>query len=277
MNERGYSVYRLSTPDGKSYIGQTQQEPEKRWGSGTFYKNNADLTDAIQKFGWTNVRHEILESGLTREEAYESEKKYIDLFDSMNPEKGYNKLHGEQHRPVYCFETGETFSSIHDAARSTGLKRHMIKAACIGEIAATGKRHWCFADEKESAIIDWNRKTAPDNKPVVNLDTGEIYSSCGEAGKAVGVHPMGIRGVCLHQKHRKYAAGFRWAFLENYESDKLVQSEKRTKVIRNISTGETFKSAREAWRKTGIGRDRILSACRAGTEINGEKWEFAER
>ncbi len=276
MEERNYCVYRHITPDGKVYIGQTQQKPEARWGNGKFYKANPEFTAACEYFGWKNVKHEILDENLTQAEAYKLERKYIGELDAMNPIKGYNKLPGEQHKPICCVETGEVFSSLRDAAKKTGLKRDMLKAACTGEYAQVAGKHWCFLEDKASFVVDKSRKTAPKNKPIINLDTGDVYSSCGEAAKKYGISNMTIRKVCQHKKNCYTAAGFRWAFLENYESDKTIPSHRRVKRVINVVTGEIFRSAREAEMLTGAKRTGILKSCKTGKAVAGHQWRYEE-
>lgn len=55
----GY-IYKHTTPNGKSYIGQTIQEPDKRWKDGLRYKDSILFGRAIYKYGWVNIEHEIL-------------------------------------------------------------------------------------------------------------------------------------------------------------------------------------------------------------------------
>lgn len=85
-----YCVYKHTGPEGKVYIGITKRKPEKRWNSGRGYESNRYFFRAIQKYGWGNFEHEILESGLTQAEAEEKERYYIRLYDSTNPDNGYN-------------------------------------------------------------------------------------------------------------------------------------------------------------------------------------------
>lgn len=88
-----YLVYKHTTPDGKVYIGMTGKSPEKRWkNGGGYYKN--EFAKAIQFFGWENIKHEIIKSGMTEEEACVEEEKQIAIHKSNNPLYGYNKSTG---------------------------------------------------------------------------------------------------------------------------------------------------------------------------------------
>lgn len=89
-----YKVYRHITPSGKSYIGMTCQDVDKRWKKGFGYDTQPAFHRAIQKYGWDNIEHEILAEGLSKEEACEMEIKLIAEFKSNDPEFGYNLTTG---------------------------------------------------------------------------------------------------------------------------------------------------------------------------------------
>lgn len=91
MELRNYTVYVHGFPDGKKYVGLTKQTCEQRWGShGQGYKSQP-VYDAILKYGWENVSHEVF-ADLTREEARQKEKELILKYDSIN--NGYNVAKG---------------------------------------------------------------------------------------------------------------------------------------------------------------------------------------
>lgn len=90
----GY-IYKHTTPSGKSYIGQTIQEPQKRWKDGLKYKDSILFGRAIYKYGWINIEHEIL-----WEIEYEDKSELMDMLnfletieilsnDTLSP-NGYN-------------------------------------------------------------------------------------------------------------------------------------------------------------------------------------------
>lgn len=67
-NWKNWSVYRHITPNGFSYIGITSLEPEKCWKNGKGYYGTL-FEEMILKYGWENIEHEILYTGLTEAEA----------------------------------------------------------------------------------------------------------------------------------------------------------------------------------------------------------------
>lgn len=60
-----YVVYKHTTPSGKVYVGITGQKPARRWQNGYGYKDNEHFYRAIRKYGWENIKHEIVCAGLS--------------------------------------------------------------------------------------------------------------------------------------------------------------------------------------------------------------------
>ena len=166
---RNYTVYKHTTPSGKVYVGITGMDVLRRWDNGRGYRKQV-FRFAIDKYGWENITHEILEEGLTLEEANERERFYIALYDSSNPVHGYNvdlggdnlgsfsESHKEKLRQsnsptkqalskrVLCVETGRIFLSIREAARETGANRRCISWCCdnVPRHKTTSGYHWKF-------------------------------------------------------------------------------------------------------------------------------------
>ena len=89
VTEKIYVVYRHIFPNGKSYIGITcARPPHRRWRGGTGYCEQPNIYNAILKYGWENIRHEIICKNLTVDEANALEQELILKFDSIN--NGYN-------------------------------------------------------------------------------------------------------------------------------------------------------------------------------------------
>ena len=92
-----YYVYLHTFPDGKRYVGITSMKPERRWNKGRGYRRRIKgrytqkaMAYATLKNDWDSIKHEVLASGLTREEAREIESRLIAEYRSNEPEYGYN-------------------------------------------------------------------------------------------------------------------------------------------------------------------------------------------
>lgn len=88
--KNNYCVYKHTSPNGKIYIGITSREPQKRWGSNGINYRTQMFYNAIQKYGWNNISHEVLFDNLTKEEAEQKEIELIALYRSNEKQFGYN-------------------------------------------------------------------------------------------------------------------------------------------------------------------------------------------
>jgi group I intron endonuclease len=81
--------------NGKKYIGQTCNKPQKRFGkNGTGYIGSRVFYNAILKYGWDNFYHDILYSNLTREQANIIEQSMILAYNTTDRKFGYNLQSG---------------------------------------------------------------------------------------------------------------------------------------------------------------------------------------
>lgn len=85
-----YCVYKHIFPNGKVYIGQTSKKPENRWHRGFGYYKQNFVFNAIKKYGWDNIQHQIISEHLTKKEADWLERYLILYYESYKQEKGYN-------------------------------------------------------------------------------------------------------------------------------------------------------------------------------------------
>lgn len=152
--ERNYKIYMHKNKiNGKVYIGQTYQDLEKRFGcNGAGYKQCTAFYHAIQKYGWYNFDHILLEEGInTKEDANERERHYIKLYDSTDNSKGYNiQLGGYEHgnlcKPVYQYDMDGTYirchDSVSDAERAVGTSH--ISMCCNNDRNSAGGYRWSY-------------------------------------------------------------------------------------------------------------------------------------
>ena len=93
--ERKWCVYiHTNKINNKAYIGITSIDPNKRWKYGNGYKYNKHFYASIQKYGWNNFEHIIWMNNLNQEEAQKIEILLISLFNTTNPNYGYNLSSG---------------------------------------------------------------------------------------------------------------------------------------------------------------------------------------
>lgn len=83
--ESKWSLYRHITPSGKVYIGITSQKPEYRWNNGNGYLNSrkTKLKSSIIKYGWDNIKHEVLFTNLDEDTAKRLEVELIRHYKNL--------------------------------------------------------------------------------------------------------------------------------------------------------------------------------------------------
>lgn len=144
-----YSVYiHTNKINGKRYIGVTTDRPERRWKKGEGYKNQHHFYSAIQKYGWDNFDHFIIEVD-TPELMYQLEQQYIEYYHTTDPDKGYNKSFGGE-RGAYLGK---------DSYSKDYSKRQYAKHS--EEIKARRKKYY---EENKKEILSRKKEYYEENK-----------------------------------------------------------------------------------------------------------------
>jgi hypothetical protein len=118
-----YTVYKHIFPNGKIYIGITCRNPKIRWRNGNGYDTNIYMQNAIKKYGWKNVEHEILKTRLSKEEACDLECKLIEEYKSNIREFGYNIESGGIKNKGISEETRQKLSNAFEKHRYKHVKK----------------------------------------------------------------------------------------------------------------------------------------------------------
>ena len=234
-----YSLYKHTTPSGKVYIGITRQRPTKRWLHGKGYANQDYFYKAILKYGWDNIKHEVLLTGLTRDEAEEKEVEYIAKYKSNQRKYGYNVDRGGR----VCRMSDETKEKI----RKANIGKHHSKETCE-KLRKLEIERWKNPEYRKNQVEkrlghSYNKGIKPsletrqkqrdaklgkyigadhwNSKKVINLDTGQIYDSIGLIAKELNIaNGSHIVAVCKGQRMTAY--GHRWAYYEEKGGDANV-------------------------------------------------------
>lgn len=116
-----YTLYEHIFPDGKRYIGITCQAINARWKNGHGYETQSKVYEAIQKYGWDNIQHVVLQTDLTKEEAEILERQKILEFNSI--ENGYNiSVGGIDKSGEKLYEYNNEFLTASELADKYGAK-----------------------------------------------------------------------------------------------------------------------------------------------------------
>ena len=237
---RNYCVYKHIVPNGKIYIGITGKNPEERWRkNGTGYKTQL-FYRAIEKYGWENIKHEIIENNLTRDEACEKEKYYIKKYNACNPNVGYNLSPGGDVvnvTPVDCYLFDKTFvksyESFADAAYETGVNVNGISNACNGYAKSAGEYIWRKKGdpldkyELPSDYIQYKKIKTKIKQYDFNGKLLAIYDSLENASSCSNTNEFEIYKSCMGIFNS--ANGYVWRF----ESDEFNKYMKNYKIIKD--------------------------------------------
>lgn len=296
-DEKLYYVYKHTSPNNKVYIGITcKNPPEKRWVNGHGYKKgNPYFWNAIQKYGWDNFKHDILFANLSRKDACSKEQEMISLYDSTNPDKGYNMTKGGDGKLGYIM-SDETKQKISESriGRFTGEdnpnynnhklagennpfygKRHTAETRELLSELATGRpspnKGKTWPEEFKQKLRDANKKRS---KPVLQFDLNGIlvkeYNSVSEASRLTGYNRSNISACC--GGHMRIYQNCIWRFKSDYIPGEKVEPTKRKKRttkkykaviqydINDVLIAE-YESAIQAEVMTGVKTNYIRACC----------------
>lgn len=208
-------IYKYTSPSGKNYIGQTTKTLQERAGySGDGYKRCTLFYKAILKYGFMNMKSEILESFSEEDldtliyKLNSAEEYYINKYNTIAP-NGYNLRAGGNNSfysedSKLCQHGSKHFNYRQDIDDEE-LKRLYLQGKTLKEICnitnlsqLTVKRH----------LIDQEVfKEKKYNNPVIKYNkNGEIlgeWISASEAARQEGKTPDNI-SRCCREKRRFY-------------------------------------------------------------------------
>ena len=202
----------------KYYVGITGCSISQRWGkNGSNYKG-LYFFNAIKKYGWNNIEHEIIAKNLTKNEACEFEKTLIKVLKSNNKKYGYNISEGGDggnRKDIISVKQYDLFGnfikkypSAADAAKHNNINRTNITHACKNHGKAAGYM-WCYANEE----INYPYKRKGQKTVIQKTLNGEYissYISLKEASEKTGINKGNIYR-CITGKN-KYAGGYLWFY-----------------------------------------------------------------
>lgn len=250
-----YCVYKHTSPSGKVYIGITSQKPKERWDNGRGYKNNIYFCNAIQKYGWDNMNHEVLFENLTQEEAEHKEAELIALYKSDKREFGYNIALGGRINSV-SEETRRKLSESHKGYVPTEEQRRKI-----GE-AHRGEKHWNYGNRMSDEMRRRISEKQKGNKPWC---TGRNLTA--EHRAKISKSHIGLKPSV------ETIAKWRTTNIERGAFKAVEQIEPNTN-----ETIAIFVSISEASKQTGLDHRSIQKVCKGQRKTaGGFKWRYKNR
>lgn len=221
-----YCIENLTT--NKKYIGQSI-DIKDRWRRHISELNNNNhhndyLQKAWNKYGEYDFEFYVLEycdnSDLNNKEIY-----YIDLYNTMDREYGYNLKSGGQDHNYQCEEVRNKISEANKKIYQNSDLRKIrsidalnqwsnpeIKAKIVGKNNGMyGKHHTEEAKKKMSEKKKGKLSPKRDLTPVLCIELNKIYDCAAVAARELNIQSGGILGVC--RGTRKTCNGYHWKFL----------------------------------------------------------------
>lgn len=318
-NDKIWTVYVHIVPknirqvdNDKYYVGITKQEPERRWQNGYGYKGQY-FYRAIEKYGWENIKHEIVSDNLTESEAKELEKELIKKFNTRDHNCGYNctdggdgcinlspearervgnaqrgkivseetrrKLSESHSRVIYQFDLNGTFlrewKGTSEIQQELGYKKTNISTCCLRKSSQAYGFLWSY-DKNDHMVYKNLRK-----RPVQQYDTQgnfiKEYESANEAERQTGANSSNIASCC--NKKLKSAGGYQWKYSDDDCTINKIKFNYKTKKVRQLTLDGSFivefDSTCEASRITGVNQQHISDVClNRRKTAGGYKWEY---
>ena len=194
-----YSVYKLTCPNGKVYIGKTNRDIKKRFGNGCNYQNNPPFYEYIKEVGWDNIKVDIIAENLDNEQAKIIETQNIEKYQSFIESKGFNRSKGEG---------------------TLGMTRPEDERKKISESLKGEKCYWYGKGKRKSKTITKDHEININwisTRAVVMMDLNsniiKEYPAISIASYENNILKSAICNCC--KGHRLTAGGYKWKYKED--------------------------------------------------------------
>jgi hypothetical protein len=195
-NMKRYKVYCLKDKQGNiKYIGQTRQSLEKRRQS---HRNQSHFKDEFFTI-------ELIADFDYPEPMYKLEAMLIEQYDLVN--KGWNKSLGYVEGKCQVSQAGENnqfFGQKHGPETIEKLRQNSLgNSNAKGNPSRRGMKN---SPSHQATLVEAL------NKPVMCLETGQVFKSGAEAAKKMGLQKSKICLVC--KGIRKHTGGYRFVYVQ---------------------------------------------------------------
>lgn len=261
-----YKVYIHTFPNGKRYIGLCKGSEKKRWGiGGKKYANHPIMNAAIQKYGWDNIQHEVVATGLTQQEAMKMEETLIAQYKTFPPSLGFgynctsggeSRLPSDEERATRSKKSLEWWSNPQNKEKwvrnRTGKKKNLTdeQRKEIGRRLSEFNRGKPLSDEHKMKISESAKGHKPWNTGIKMPE--EYCKKLSEIQKKID------------HTHSEY-------------QDKMILEACRKPVI-CVETGVVYYSQREAAMLTNTNEGKISEVLKGSRKTaGGYHWKRAEK
>jgi hypothetical protein len=221
-----YSIYKITSPSGRIYIGQSKNIESRKlnytW-TGEQTKRQPFLHKSLVKYGFKNHFFEVLITNLTKDEANIEEIKLIKEFKdkniSLNCTNGGSDVSNNIRTPIIKLSLKgdyiKEYPSIIDAANELNIIHQKISIALSKKRYYSSGFLWVKKDEYEKGFVpSWNMKNSSRIKKVLQYDKSlnllNEFSCPKEASLHANIKKQSILACLCGQS--KTSGGFIWKY-----------------------------------------------------------------
>jgi len=216
-----------TSPSGKSYIGQTWNEKQRKQSHRAFNGHCTHFHNAIKKYGYSSFEYIVLHNGLNDQKTMD-ELEYMEIMTrkTLNPD-GYNlRIGGSKGKSSDL--TRKRQSESLKGRKATNELRKKLSEAHKGKypseetrlkMSISGLGKVMSKETREKLSIANKKSRTPETtemlrrlcgRSVVCVETGEVYFSIGEAAIRKCCSKTGIWRSCNSEHGR--SGGYHWRY-----------------------------------------------------------------
>lgn len=298
--QNNYKIYVHITPNGKLYIGQTKTNLNYRWGSnGCRYKGQV-FYNAIQKYGWNNIKHILLFEKLSHDEANIIEQELIKKYQTTNSNYGYNIASGgscgpsaqEIHQYNLSGDYITSFKSVEEAEQILNINhRSIYSSICLNDNSddnfstrSAGGFLWSYDKSNKIKSFKDSRK-----REIHRYDLSgkyiDSFNSATDAKISLSSLNISLSAIysCLNGDSQS-CSGFMWSYekknIINAYVPKVIESA-RIPIYQYNLNGKYIRSysyVEEAAKKYNVNCESIRNCCANKTfSLCGYMWSYKKQ
>lgn len=260
-----YIVYmHVNKVNKKKYIGLTRRNPHDRWMSNGLGYKGQGFYNAIKKYGWDNFDHIIIANNLNFNDASKLEMDLIKHFDTTH--YGYNQSSGGEGSQYY-YVSKDVRKKISNTMIQNGCHRGS-KNSQFGVSPKDRMNKETYNQWKskiKQTTLSIKEKT---RKPIICINTGEIYSCAKEVEEKFGLGSSAIKNNCyMHLHSDLYDVNGRYYYWDYYdENHKFILEDYIKKYAKRpiicLEDKIIFTNSSEVSRVNGGDCSHILKCCK---------------